>query len=184
MVIPLESAGGPLAELTPTLTSGLTLIALRALGTADDAQEAVQETLARAVEAIQDGRVPPHVALPAFIYGIARHVIADTARRRRKESAYVDSSLTPLASSQPSPLESLIRQEELERVNWAIGRLTRDDRRLLSQCFAHGKSIKELAERAGLPPERLRKRKSRALKRLRMLLSGKFGHTSTSEPTS
>ena len=183
MLIPPNSAGDPLAELSPTLTRGLTLLALRALGTADDAQEAVQEIIARAVEAIQVGRVPSDVPLAAFAYGIARHVLADAQRRRRKESTHVDPSLTPLASAQPSPLESLIRQEELERVRAALNRLTRDERRLLTQCFAQGESIQHLAERAGLPPDRLRKRKSRALKRLRLLLHDKFGHAHRTEPT-
>jgi RNA polymerase sigma factor (sigma-70 family) len=184
VLVPLDPTGGVVAELGPTLTRGLTLIALRALGTSDDAQEAVQEILARAMEAIRIGRVPTDVPLPAFVHGIARHVLADVVRRRRKEGQHLDTALTPLAASQPSPLECLIRQEERDQVNWALSRLSIEERRLLTHCFVEGESIQRIAARSGLPAERLRKRKSRALKRLRTLIAGRFGHDVGSAPTS
>jgi RNA polymerase sigma-70 factor, ECF subfamily len=180
---PADQVGAGPADLGPTLTRGLTLLALRALGTTDDAEEAVQETLARALEAIRGGRVPPGVPLPAFVYGIARHVLADAGRRRRKERTHFDADLAPLAAAQPSPLESLIRQEEQDQVSWALERLPAEDRRLLTRCFLAGESIQAIAQRSGHPPERLRKRKSRALERLRTLLAGRFGHASAPAPT-
>lgn len=184
VLVPFDSAGGVLAELGPTLTRGLTLVALRALGTADDAEEAVQEILARAVEAISVGRVPAEVPLHAFVYGIARHVLSDAKRRRGKERQHLDTAVTPLAASQPSPLECLIKQEERDHVDWALGRLSAQERRLLTHCFVEGESIQSIASRSGLPAERLRKRKSRALKRLRTLLVKRFGHAAGSPPTS
>lgn len=184
MIVPLDPAGGLPTELGPTLTRGLTLIALRALGTANDAQDAVQEILTRAVEAVRAGRVPAEVPLHAFVYGIARHVLADTKRQRIKDRQHLDTELTPLAASQPSPLECLIRQEESDQVNWALGRLSTEERRLLTHCYGEGESIQDLAARSGLPAERLRKRKSRALKRLRTLLADRFGHADRSAPTS
>ena len=184
MLVPLDLAGALPAELGPTLTRGLTLIALRALGTSDDAQEAVQEILARAVEAIRAGRVPTEVPLHAFVHGIARHVLSDAKRRRRKEGQHLDTELTPLAASQPSPLEFLIKQEERDQVSWAFGRLSTQERSLLTHCFVEGETIQSIASRSGFPAERLRKRKSRALKRLRALLAGRFGHDAGSAPTS
>lgn len=184
IVVPLDQAGTLPAELGPNLTRGLTLLALRALGTADDAQEAVQEILVRTVEAIRAGRVPAEVPLHAFVYGIARHVLSDTKRRRAKECQHLDTELTPLAAYQPSPLEYLIRQEERDQVHWALSRLSAEERRLLAHCFVAGESIQDIAVRNGLPAERLRKRKSRALKRLRTLLADRFGHAERSAPTS
>jgi RNA polymerase sigma-70 factor (ECF subfamily) len=184
VLVPVDPAGARHADLGPTLTRGLTLLALRVLGTADDAEEAVQEILARALEAIRAGRVPDDVPLSAFVYGIARHVLADACRRRRKERTHVDSDLTPLAAAQSSPLESLIRQEERDQVSWALAHLPAEDRRLLTRCFLEGESTQDIAERSGVPAERLRKRKSRALKRLRALLAGRFGHAFSPAPTS
>jgi len=184
VLVPLDPTGGVVAELGPTLTRGLTLIALRALGTSDDAQEAVQEILARAMEAVRAGRVPADVPLAAFVHGIARHVLADIARSRRKEGQHLDTALTPLAASQPSPLECLIRQEECDQVNWALGRLSTEERSLLTHCFVDGETIQSIASRSGFSAERLRKRKSRALKRLKALLADRFGHDAGSAPTS
>jgi RNA polymerase sigma-70 factor, ECF subfamily len=184
VLVPLDPAGARLADLGPTLTRGLTLLALRTLGTADDAEEAVQEILTRALEAIRADRVPAGVPLPAFVYGIARHVLADVGRLRKKERTHLDADLTPLAANQSSPLESLIRQEEQDQVAWALARLPAEDRHLLTRCFLEGESIQDIAERSGLPAERLRKRKSRALERLRTLLVRRFGHASTAQPTS
>ena len=184
VLVPLDPAGARLADLGPTLTRGLTLLALRVLGTADDAEEAVQEILTRALEAIRADRVPAGVPLPAFVYGIARHVLADVGRLRKKERTHLDADLTPLAANQSSPLESLIQQEEQDQVTWALARLPAEDRRLLTRCFLEGESIQDIAERSGLSVERLRKRKSRALERLRTLLTRRFGHASTAQPTS
>lgn len=184
VLVPFDSTASVLTELGPTLTRGLTLIALRTLGSTDDAEEAVQEILVRAVEAIRIGRVPAEVPVHAFVYGIARHVLSDAKRRRGKQRQHLDTAVTPLAASQPSPLEHLIRQEDRDQVNWALDRLSIEERRLLTHCFVEGESIQSIASRSGLPAERLRKRKSRALKRLRTLLANRFGHAAGPPPTS
>lgn len=173
-----------ISELDPTLCRGLELIALRALGSADEARDVVQETLARAVEAIRGGRIPPDVQLAAFVHGIARHVVADVLRRRAKPLTSIDSATIPLPSGHPSPLESLIQQEQREQLRWALTQLSAEERRLLSQCFLEGESIQHMADRTGQPPERLRKRKSRTLERLRSLLASRNSHTPRSSPTS
>ena len=49
----------------------------------------VQETLARTIEALHADRVPDHVPLTHFLYGIARHVIADEIRRRVEEARHM-----------------------------------------------------------------------------------------------
>ncbi len=72
-------------RLPNTIAAGLELISRRALGDSEDARDAVQEILARAVAAIRGGRVPPEVPLGAFVHGIAKHVIADMLRRRMRD---------------------------------------------------------------------------------------------------
>jgi len=182
--IPPANDQSRLAELGPTVTRGLELIALRALGNAEEARDAVQEILARAVEAIRAARVPAQVPLGAFVHGIARHVLADARRRRIRDSAQVDVVVSPLPASQPSPLEALILQEERDRLRSALARLPAADRELLTRCFLEGESVQRLAERDGVPAERLRKRKSRALERLRDLLADGRGHVSPVPPIS
>jgi RNA polymerase sigma-70 factor (ECF subfamily) len=169
--------------LPPTLRGGLEIVALRALGDPDDARDAVQETLVRALAAIRQQRVPATVPLPAFVYGIARHVIADTHRRRHRQRD--DGDPVERAVEEPSPLEALVRDEERELLGRALARLPRADRQLLQHCFVQGDRVAQIAARTGEPAARVRKRKSRALARLRELLAGEpgAGHTGVPNPT-
>jgi RNA polymerase sigma-70 factor, ECF subfamily len=165
----------------PTLAAGLEIVALRRLGDPDDARDAVQETLARAVAAGRDNRLPTAVPLSAFVYGIARHVIADAIRRRDKEGG---SGRDPenLESPAASALESLIRAEDRFRLGHALGTLRASDRELLELCFVRGETVAEIARRRREPAERIRKRKSRALERLREELTAQGSMSEAAAP--
>lgn len=174
-------AGNPesLDRLEP-LRPGLFVIALRSLGTQEAAEEAVQETLARAVVAI--GRGQPHEPgkLPAFVAGIARHVITDMIRLRMRA--------VPLATvpegahrSEDNALDSLISAADRVAIRSALDALSPADRELLRLCYYEGLTPLEVAARTGEPAERIRKRKSRALDRLREALHG--GHDGAPKPT-
>jgi len=156
-------------DLTNLLRCGLEYVALRALGDPEEASDALQETIARTLEAVRNGSVPIGVRLPAFAYGVLRHVIADTLQRRQRTAPMaVDPELTP--APQPSPLEQLVTAEEEAALHRALAELRQEDRELLERCFVHGERVSDLARLLGVPPARVRKRKSRALERLRALL--------------
>jgi RNA polymerase sigma-70 factor (ECF subfamily) len=138
----------------------------------------VQETLARALAAIRSDRIPPGVALEAFVYGIARHVITDVQRRRVRERGAVEDSGT-LPASGPLALEALVDAEEREAVARALAAIPTADRELLEWCFVDGERVSAIAARLGEPAERVRKRKSRALVRMREVL----GHWSGGHET-
>ena len=70
----------------------------------------------------------------------------------------------------PDPLETLVRQEEAESMQTALTGLSQTDRRLLEQIYVRGHRVADIARRTGEPEARLRKRKSRALDRLRVML--------------
>lgn len=155
--------------LPEALRSGLEIVVARRLGDREDARDAVQEILARTLAAIRQNRIPPDLALDAYAYGIARHVIADALRRRTRERLR-SGDVDRLRTDDPSPLDRLVRKEELAELCDALGELSPDDRRLLRRFYLEGVRIVDLARRLGVPPERLRKRKSRALRRLRAAL--------------
>lgn len=157
-------------RLPASFTTGLELIAFRALGDREDARDAAQETLARALDAVRQGRVPTGVPLAAFVHGIGRHVITDVLRRRMRERGTAPAAEL-LAAPDPSPLDRLIDAEERERVHGALRQLSPADRDLLQRCFVHGERVVDIAGRLGEPAERVRKRKSRALERLREILA-------------
>jgi RNA polymerase sigma-70 factor (ECF subfamily) len=140
-------------------------MALRALGDPDAADEVAQETLARALDVI---RRPEKTAnLGAYVAGIARHVIADRFRANgrivsidRVESEAVRDEATDV-------LTTLCSEGELAAVRVALGELSANDRDLLRVCYFEDLTPTEVAERMGVPPERIRQRKLRALQRLR-----------------
>ena len=183
MASPDRPPPDPAATLPAVMEGGLLLVAARALGDMDDARDAVQETMARALEALRGNRVPAGVALEAFVYGIARHVITDVHRRRARERGTAG-DVGALSAPGPSALDALAIAEERDAVARALRALPVADRNLLEQCFVRGERGAAIAARLGEPAERIRKRKSRALARLRdELRRAPVGHEPPSRPT-
>lgn len=155
-------------------------MALRSLGDLEQAEEVAQETLSRALTAIRSGG--GHIDhLGAFVHGIARHVIADTIRARERFDG--GDAIATTASPMPDPLSAAITADERERVRDALDRLSDGDRTLIRLTFFDGLSPAEVAARLGEPSLRVRKRKSRALERLRRIFLGGAGHDSAASPT-
>jgi len=171
-----------LDEIDQTCRRGLYLIAMRALGEDDEAREAVQEVLARAVEAIRADRVPAHVPLPCFVHGIARHVLADAIRLRVQRTLVSLETQDHIASMSHSALDAIVAMEERQHLALALQRLPDDDRELLRRCYVDGEGLVEIARSSGEPDHRIRKRKSRALDRLRSLM-GVRSHDSPPQAT-
>lgn len=146
------------------LRAGVRLMALRAFGDADLADEVAQETIVRAFHALRSSR--PEILGP-FVAGIARHVITDIIRAKQRDVPLED--LSPESEPQTSgdPLFLLCEAGEHARVRQALELLTKDDRDLLRLSFFEGLSSSEIAKRIGAPPERIRQRRHRALARLR-----------------
>lgn len=171
------------SELDATLRRRLYLIALRTLADEEDARDAVQEILGRAVEAVRLDRVPGDVPLAGFVFGIARHVFADLVRVRIRQARSGVAMEPQQAARERSPLEVLIAEEDANRLVAGLSRLSDSDRALLHLCYVEGKALADIARDRGLPPERLRKQKSRAIARLREFFRGP-GHESPTDPTS
>jgi RNA polymerase sigma-70 factor (ECF subfamily) len=151
------------ADRLEALREGLRLLALRHLGgDPEAAAEVAQETIVRAFAALRAERLEDPAKLPAFVRGIARHVLADLGRAR--PSLPLDYQRP---GDTPDPLASVISEEERAQVRTALASLPEADRRLLRLCFFDGLTPAQVAARLGEPPDRIRKRKSRALERLR-----------------
>jgi RNA polymerase sigma-70 factor (ECF subfamily) len=177
-------AGTLSAESLGTLRAGLRLMALRALGDTDAAEEVAQETLGRAVATLADGRTPEIRNLGAFVHGIARHVIADVQRTRRRLVGAEALANQPDPASTEDALGHAVAAEERERVRAALRRLSSGDRQILHLSFYEGLTPAEVADRLGETSLRVRKRKSRALERLRrVFLGATSGHDAAASPT-
>lgn len=168
------------------LRGGLRIIALRALGDPDAADEAVQETLARAVVALADGRLDDPARLAAYVAGIVRHVCSHLHRDRKNTMSLEDADAGKIVGTglavRFDPLEALIRAAEAERLRVAFRALSAVDQQLLRLFFHEDRTPAEVATALAEPADRIRKRKSRALARLRRVFLGDApGHD---EPTS
>jgi len=175
----MMGAGDALEPLRP----GLELLALRTLGSAEASREAVQETLARAVVALANGQPSDPEKLPAFVAGIARHVIVDMVRAARRVVPLDTLPATDHPSNNVDALSALVSAAEQAQVREALGQLVPSDRELLRLCYFEGLTPGEIAGRLGEPADRVRKRKSRALERLRQAFRGGAGHDGRSGPT-
>ena len=186
MTFRAEHAGqqrGSASDALEHLRPGLELLALRTLGSLDASREAVQETLARAVVALANGQPSDPDKLPAFVAGIARHVIVDAVRAQRRVVPLDTLPGGDHASSAADALSALVSAAERARVRDALSHLSASDRDLLRLCYFEGLSPGEIAERLGEPADRVRKRKSRALERLRHAFRSEPSHDGRASPT-
>lgn len=152
------------------------LVALRALGNAAAADDVAQEAIARAIGVLRADGGPQIADLGAFIYGIARHIIADVQRARHDHHGSKVLELLP--DPRPDALSQAVSADERQRLRRALDSLAVSDRKLLELCYVTGLGAVEIAERLREPPERIRKRKSRALARLREAFLKLRGHGS------
>ncbi|MGQ0815796.1 MAG: RNA polymerase sigma factor [Gemmatimonadota bacterium] len=150
------------------LLKGLRVIALKRLRDADAAEEAVQEILARTLQLLHDGRLRHPEEFAPIAYGVARHVLADHVRRCIREQRLVPlSEAADRQASASDALAPLIAEEERGRLRRAWKQLSSDDQEILSLTYFEQVTPAELASKLAMPAERIRKRKSRALARLR-----------------
>ena len=156
------------------LRPGLRLLALRSLGSVDAAEEVAQETLARAVVSITKGHPNDPAKIPAFVAGIARHVIVDALRLRQRAVSLEDVPPGSQSSRAADALDALVESGDRSLVQTALASLPAGDRDLLRLCYYEGLAPSEIAARTGEPADRIRKRKSRALERLRSVLPPNF----------
>jgi RNA polymerase sigma-70 factor (ECF subfamily) len=137
------------------------------------------------VVALREGRLEDPAKLGAFVHGIARHVIADAQRSGRFAPRLPDTAGSDPAAPDRDPLLELISAEEKARVNRLLGRLSAAEREVLRLSYFEGLTPSELAPRLGEPAPRIRKRKERALKRLRLAFASAnpTGHEERPRPT-
>lgn len=131
---------------------------------ADEAREAVSETMARAVAGM-GAFTPTGHGFEGWLFGICRHVVLDAQRaagRRGYGPPPGDGT-----STDPEPGDRLVRGEEHAAVRAAFARLGEADRELLELRVVAGLTAEETARVLGRRPGAVRTAQARALARLR-----------------
>jgi RNA polymerase sigma-70 factor (ECF subfamily) len=137
--------------------------ALRSLGDAGLAEEAVQETFVRAWRAGE--RFDPGIAsLRTWLFAILRNVVIDfgrarAARPKLDSGAGVEPSVEPLE-------QALLSWQVVE----AMRRIGEDHRRVLVEIHYRGRPYAEVAKELGVPEGTVKSRVYYGLKALRVVL--------------
>lgn len=152
--------------------------ALRRLGSPEDAQEVVSDTLLALWRqaAAQRGRI---TSLRAWLLGIARHKIGDVLRGRGqhwREQADDDGQLLAHAADpDPSPLDRLCADCDDARLAQALDGLPEVQREALYLFTYEGLSLAEIARIQQVPQATVGTRLHLARQRLRRSLAGDAG---------
>ncbi len=150
----------------------LVAYARRKLATHEQAEEAVSETMVRAMGLV--GRYRPGAAgIEGWLFGIARNVVLETYRAgaRLRPVDPVGLAASPV-SDQPDPEHAVLEAEERVLVARAFDRLSPQDRDLLELRVLGGLDAEQVGQLTGKRAGAVRMAQSRALARLRVELEG------------
>jgi RNA polymerase sigma-70 factor (ECF subfamily) len=134
------------------------------------AEDITQETLLIVVQAIRERRVREDEKIGGYIFGIAKNLIFKTYRTQARETEAPDPE-SETAGWVNHPEAELFLEEDRRTVRQALELLSDQDREILQHSFAESGGLEDVATRLGIPYAAARKRKSRALERLRKLFS-------------
>ena len=161
------------ASLVETFHPRLLYFALRRLRDRSLAEEITQDTLTVTLQALKDNRIEDLDKMPAFIFGVAKNLVLKAIRERPFQGAN-GSTLETTSETVPwveDPDAALLLEEKRRDVRQALGQLSSGDQDILRRAFARGQSLEEIACELGIPYVSARKRKSRALERLRKIFT-------------
>jgi RNA polymerase sigma-70 factor (ECF subfamily) len=157
------------AELFVNEWEGFVLSCLRRMRIADE-EDVLYRVFYRALNALPDFRSDSRIS--TWLYRITwreglRH-IQKQKLSAQKETSLIDTDTQP--DSGESALEVLERQETADRVQWALSKLSIQDREILAQKYLEELKITELAQRLDIPVGTVKARIHRALAKLKTLL--------------
>lgn len=168
-IVAAGSSPDPQAEeqLCRALARRIRLFGLRHLGSADRADDLVQDVLLLTLERLRAGAVRDHGSLVSFVLGACRRVIADGRKveRRRRELA-----LQFIPSGEP-----VVEPPDLvdsERLDHCLAALGERERAVVHLTFVAESEPDEIARALRLAPGHVRVVRHRALARLRDCMWG------------
>jgi RNA polymerase sigma-70 factor (ECF subfamily) len=142
--------------------------ARRRLPSSEAAEDAVSETMSRAVASI--GRYRGEGAgLMAWLHGILRNVVLDAQNASRRFSA---DTAPDVIADEIDPVDRLVRDEEAVRVREAFATLSPAEQEIIELRVVSGLRAEAVGTIVGRRSGAIRMMQSRALAKLRLILDG------------
>jgi RNA polymerase sigma-70 factor, ECF subfamily len=164
--LPRDDSGDELRELYRRYSGQLFGFACNALGDRGLAEEVVQDVFARVWRHAGDYD-PSRASVRTWLYSIARNRVVD-ARRRAAVRPGVAVTAEP---ESPAELDRALEQAVLRwQVAAALARLSPEHREVIRLAHYGGLTLREIAERKGIPLGTVKSRTSYALRSLRLIL--------------
>src|SRR5215467_4758864 len=136
--------------------------AMRSLGDAGLAEEAVQETFLRAWRA--GDRFDPQIgSLRTWLFAILRNVVIDLGRARAARPGVAEGGIEPSVE----PLEEALLSWQVEE---AMRRIGEDHRRVLVETHYRGRAYSDVAAELGVPEGTVKSRVYYGLRALKVVL--------------
>lgn len=165
--------GDALSKIFETYAPAIYRYALRLSQDAIEADNVVGDVFARLVEQLAEGK-GPRTNLRSYLYQIAYHVIVDNSRNHR-QNVPLEAALDQQDGNPPIPGE-IEDKALLDAVVSSINLdLTVDQRHVVTLRFIEGFSPQETAEILGKSIDNIKVIQTRAIARLRQVLSERPG---------
>jgi RNA polymerase sigma-70 factor (ECF subfamily) len=139
---------------------------LSELGEPEAAEDAASQTFVKALAALPGYRETGHFR--PWLFVIAHNAVQDAFRARRPQESLTEAA--NLLDPDTSPEEQALATIDREWLDAVIGRLSRDDRRVLELRRA-GLSGREIARILGISHEAAKKRQLRAMDQIRTAIA-------------
>ncbi len=163
--LPRDDSGDELRELYRRYAGQLFGFACNALGDREVAEEVVQDVFARAWRHASDYD-PRRASVRTWLYSIARNRVVDARRR----AAVRPGMAAGAEQESPAELDRTLEQAVLRwQVAAALARLSPEHREVIRLAHYGGLTLREIAERKGIPLGTVKSRTSYALRHLRLI---------------
>lgn len=165
----------------PNLLAFIRIRAPAAIRERESVRDLLQEILLGFIQGLEKVEYRSEAEFRAWLYTLAERRIHDRARHHARDKrnsrgalslddpGAMDQLLAQGYSTAFSPAHSLLRKEEIERLETAFEQLQAEEREVLSLAYFCGMNSTEIAGLLGIQPEAARKRKNRARTRLAAL---------------
>lgn len=164
--LPFDRSGSELRELYKRYAPELFGFATSALGDRELAEEVVQDVFAQLWRHAGDYD-HRRASVRTWLYAIARNRIIDAHRRAaaRPQRAQDEDALSAAADADVALEHALLRWQ----VTAALARLSAEHREVIRLAHYGGLTMREIAERTGVPLGTVKSRTSYALRHLRLI---------------